>query len=161
MKELFEKLPEITNPQILIDTCFIYWVYENQHEKQFHEFCNKHKVALTSFTIEELIYHAHHVNKHARSRLRKELKEKNLQLHKYSQPVHPGKPQEQKNYIQKHQPELLEIIPDNSDSILVIASIQTKANILTRDKHHLFTAQLNNYLQEKNIQVYNNISEIE
>jgi predicted nucleic acid-binding protein len=160
MKELFEHLTQTTVPQILLDTCFVYWVFEHQHEKQLIDLSQNFVVALTTFTIEELLYHSHHVNEHVRSRLRKELKNKKLNLYKYNQPVHPGNPQQEKEYIQLNQPELLELIPDNSDSILVIAGIQTKANILTRDKHHLFTAQLNNFLLEKEIQVYTNVSDI-
>ena len=160
MKELFETLLETTNPQILVDTCFLYWVFEHQHEKQFRDLCTTHLVALSTFNIEEFLYHAHHVNEHVRSRLRKELKDNQLRLYKLIQDVHPGNPQEEYDYIKRNQPDLLELIPDNSDSILVIAGIQTKAHILTKDKHHLFTAQLNNYLLEKGIQIYKNIYDI-
>ena len=51
---------------------------------------------------------------------------------------------------------ILKIVSDPSDAVLVACGILTKSDIITRDKHHLFTVELENFLKRYNIRVLNN-----
>ncbi|MFP4523167.1 MAG: PIN domain-containing protein [Candidatus Nanoarchaeia archaeon] len=156
MKELFKQLPKTDSPEYIVDTCFLYWIIEHQHFKPFILFCKKHVVAVTSFTIEEVLYHAHDVDEHVRSRLRRALK-KDLRLFRYDIDVFPGNFEEEHAFVSKTVPELIPLIPDPSDAVIAAVAYQTKAHLLTRDKHHLFTTQLNNFFTKKGIRVLNNL----
>jgi hypothetical protein len=54
-------------------------------------------------------------------------------------------------------PELIQLVPDHSDAVIAALAYKIKANILTRDKHHLFTVDLQNYFSQKNIRIQNNV----
>jgi predicted nucleic acid-binding protein len=70
--------------------------------------------------------------------------------------VSPGDREGERKFIQDFDNELFGIIPDPSDAVLLVAALRTKTNVLTRDKHHLFTTKLENYISEAGIKVYNN-----
>lgn len=156
MKELFEELPRTDKPEYIVDTCFLYWIIEHQHVKKFITFCETNIVAITSFTIEEVLYHAHDVDEHVRSQLRKELK-KDLRLFRYDIGVSPGSFENEHAFVNEHVPELIPLIADPSDAVIAVVAYETGANLLTRDKHHLFTTQLNNFFEKKGIKVLNNL----
>ena len=158
MKELFDKFPVLEkdqHPEYLVDTCFVYYLFEHRHEKEFIKFCEDHVVAITSFNQEEFLFHAHHVNHTVKERFRHFVKT-GARLHTVAVPVSPGNPDAEKEYIRSIDPKLLEIIPDPSDAVLCAAALVLKANVLTRDKHHLFTAALENYASEHHLAVLNN-----
>jgi predicted nucleic acid-binding protein len=54
-------------------------------------------------------------------------------------------------------PELIQLVPDHSDAVIAALAYKIKANILTRDKHHLFTVELKNYFSKQGITVQNNM----
>ncbi len=158
MKELLQHLPllkENAQPDYVVDTCFLYWVFQKGHVKTLKEFCDKHIVLLSSFNAEEFIYHSHDVSNDIRVEFRKEVKD-GLRLFFEEVPVHPGNPDEEKEFVHSFDEELLKIIPDPSDAVLAVIASKHKANILTRDKHHLFTTTLENYFSKQGIQVLNN-----
>lgn len=155
MNELFETLPRVTHADYFIDTCFLYYIFAHQKDKEFRLFCEEHIVALTSFNIGEVLFHAHDVNHTFREHFRKFLKSDG-RLFRYDMSVSPGDREGEKKFISDFDTNLLEIIPDPSDAVLIVAAMKTKTNVLTRDKHHLFTTKLENYIADFGISVLNN-----
>lgn len=155
MKELFETLPRVTHADYFIDTCFLYYLFSHQQDKEFKVFCELNIVALTSFNIGEVLFHAHDVNHNFREHFRRFLKAGG-RLFRYDMIVSPGDREGEKVFIQEFDNNLFEIIPDPSDAVLLVAAIKTKTNVLTRDKHHLFTTKLENYIASAGIKVLNN-----
>lgn len=155
MKELFEHLPRIPLAEasnlVLLDSCFIIWMLEGQHEKELL----KHDCAILSFTAEELAYvEQHKIHDKSKVRFRHLLKnEHNLRI--VDVPAHPGDMISEKTFTRSIEPALLEKIDDPSDAVLIAAAIKTHSNVLTRDKHHLYTAKLENFLEQYGIKVVN------
>ena len=141
----------------LVDTCFIYHIFQD-HEKAFVDFCKNHSVGITSFNVDEVLFHSHDVNHHIRNRLRSAIKE-GLFLTVIDVPVSPGNPFAEKSFIEQVDAPLVNIVPDPSDAVLAAVAKSVHAHVLTRDKHHLFTSLLENYFQENGLQVLNNLPE--
>ena len=161
MKELFSSLPVLESnmqAEFLVDTCFLYYTFEHQHEKEFTNFCKNHVVAISSFNQEEFLFHSHDVNHNIREHFRHFVKNGG-RLYTTLVPVSPGNPAAEKEYVNATDTRLLEIIPDPSDAVLFAAALKLKASVLTRDKHHLFTAALENFAVEHNMHVLNNFPE--
>ncbi|MGE0793001.1 MAG: PIN domain-containing protein [Candidatus Woesearchaeota archaeon] len=138
----------------ILDTCFIFH-FLNQDEKQLIDFCENNQVFITSFNLEEIEFNLHKMSHFIKTRWRDFLK-----LEKFSIltiPVHPGNPNQEREYVSEFDEKLLEIISDPSDAVILVTAIKNKANILTRDKHHLFTVNLENYLDGYGIEVLNNL----
>jgi len=155
MKELFDALEKWDlQVDFFIDTCFLFYIFDKHLEKEFVAFCKTHIVALSSFTIEEALFHRHDVSHVFRERFRHIVKD-DLRLYRVSVPVHPGERDIEKLFISDFDKNLLQIVPDPSDAVLLVSAIEHNANILTRDKHHLFTTKLENYLADKGLKVYN------
>lgn len=156
MQELFSALPTTTTADFLLDTCMLYYLIEHQHMKALHVFCEEHKVGITSFNVEEVVHHAHHVNHTVRERLRQEIKN-GLKLYVVAVPVHPGNVDMEKSFVNAYDPKILQLCPDPSDAVLFVQAAKMGADVLTRDKHHLFTTKLENYASEAGIRVLNNL----
>ncbi len=158
MKELIESIPKYEKGPVdfVVDTCFLYYLFEKQHEKAFMETCSEHIVVLTSFTAEEFLFHSHDVGHEVRERFRHALKN-GLRLFYYELPVKPGDREGEKKFVSEFDENLLKLIPDPSDAVLLVAALTLKADVLTRDKHHLFTTKLENYVYNKGLQVLNNL----
>lgn len=139
----------------LLDTCFIFHILQEEKETQLISFCQNEKVGITSFNIEEINHNLHKMNNFIKKRWKDFLSKKLFEEVKIN--VFPGQRDEEKEYVSKFDPELLQIIPDPSDAVLLVAGLKNKANIITRDKHHLFTTKLENYLNGYGIEVYNNL----
>lgn len=155
MKELFNALPRVNKANWLLDTCFVYYIFEHQKERELIDFCKENDVALTSFTVEELLYHMHDVNHNVRERLRYLIKHSVL-LGVVELNVHPGEIDQEIAYVIGVDERLIHLIPDHSDAVVAAAAVKLGANIITRDKHHLFTNVLSDYFKEKNLLVKNN-----
>jgi hypothetical protein len=155
MKELFEKLPKLADesPDYFLDTCFLYWVFEHNHVNELHEFCERNIVSITSFNSEEFIFHSKDVHSDVRVHFRTFVKKK-PKLYFHVIPVSPGNNYEEIKFVDSIDPELRKLIPDTSDAVLIAEAINKKANVLTRDKHHLFTTVLEDYLVDKHIKVF-------
>ena len=155
MKELFNSLPRVTFADVLIDTCFLYYLFENHLEKEFIDYCEHNRVALTSFTVLEVLHHSHDVNHNFREHFRRLVKE-GLKLGVIDISVHPGDPDGEMDFVKTIDEELIHLIPDHSDAVIAAVAVKLHANLLTRDKHHLFTTVLENYFSHKGIVVKNN-----
>ncbi|NOZ80303.1 MAG: PIN domain-containing protein [DPANN group archaeon] len=155
MKELFAMLPHISpaeaHGQLLLDTCFIIYMLEEQQEKALL----KHDCAILSFTAEELSFvEQHKIHDKSKVRLRHLLKQEH-HLKIIDVDVHPGNPDQERSFVRSIEPGLLENIEDPSDAVLIAAAIRTQSNVLTRDKHHLYTSRLENFLNRYGIEVMN------
>jgi len=157
MKEIFESLPRKSLDEIrehvLLDTCFFIHTFEHQKENQLKELLDKFNVALTSFNAEEFLLKEHDVDERVREYARKFLKKYPTISIVYID-VHPGNRISEKNYVNNIDAGLLEEIPDASDAVLIATAIKTNSTVLTKDKHHLFTVKLENYIKKYNLEVY-------
>ncbi len=133
----------------LIDTCSIINLFENNDEKQLLD----ENIAVCSFNKEELtnISHRHSVNEHLRHRIRKFFEKNDVKI--IDVPVSPGNRIEEKVYVDSISTELLKVIPDPSDAVLAACAMSNKADIVTKDRHHLYTAKLENLFNKNNIKV--------
>lgn len=156
MKELFSKLKKVENAVWLLDTCFLYWVFIHQKEHQLVLFCETNDVAVTTFTRDEVLFHAHDVPHQFRERFRKCVKN-GLRLGLVEVDVSPGNPKDEVRFTHEIDPQLIQLVPDHSDAVIAAAAVKLGANILTRDKHHLFTVELENYFRSKGLEVRNNM----
>jgi tRNA G10 N-methylase Trm11 len=138
----------------LLDTCFIFHILEEEKEKQLIHFCENQKVGITSFNLEEINHNLHKMN-HQVKLTWKNFLSKNL-FEEIKIDVFPGEREKERDYVKTFDEKLLQIIPDASDAVLLVAGLKNKASIITRDKHHLFTTKLENYLNGYGIEVYNN-----
>jgi predicted nucleic acid-binding protein len=156
MKEIFTALPRVelenTERNILLDTCFFIHTFENQKEHQLKELMKQFSVAMTTFNAEEFLLKEHVVDERVREYARKFLKKYPIILININ--VHPGDREGEKRFVHDTDPELLMDIPDASDAVLIAAAIRTKSTVLTKDKHHLFTVKLENYLTKYGLQVH-------
>lgn len=157
MQELFDKLNhvETINDAVLLDTCFFFDVFRRENEHKLINFCSNNNVCMTSFNVGEVVHNNHHVDDDIRHRIRNFLHKNNM-LTVLNINVKPGDWIQEKAYVTSIEPKLLEKIPDKSDAVLIAAAIKTKSCVITRDKHHLFTTVLENFLEKYRISVYNN-----
>ncbi len=155
MKELLKNLNHIdinkTKNVILLDTCFIISMLE--HNEKLPE-----DSATTSFNIEELMHVEHKLNHSIRKRLRKFLKDSNLPIIDIN--AHPGNIEQEKSFVSSIDQRLLQHIPDKSDAVLLAVAVKTKSTVLTKDKHHLFTVELENFLNEHDLKVYKELKDV-
>jgi predicted nucleic acid-binding protein len=156
MKELFQTLPHIelsdAHNMVLIDTCFFIHTFEHQKDHQLRELAERYSVAMTTFNAEEFLFKEHVVDERVREYARKFLKTHPITLINID--VHPGNRIAEKAFVNSIDVDLLREIPDASDAVLMAAAIKTDSTILTKDKHHLFTVQLENYIKKYNLEVY-------
>jgi predicted nucleic acid-binding protein len=153
MKELIDNLEKTDSVDYLIDTCFFIDVFKKDKVKKLVEFCKNNWVGMSSFNLQELL-HIHHkfpgqMNHHIRSFLKQKI------LFNVPIDLFPGNQDAEKNYIINFDSEILRVIQDPSDAILFVLAIKSHANILTKDKHHIFTAAAENYSEKFNIKVLN------
>ena len=69
--------------------------------------------------------------------------------------VHPGEIDQEIGFVMGVDEKLIHLIPDHSDAVIAAAAVKLGANIITRDKHHLFTTILSDYLKELGLLVKN------
>ena len=72
-------------------------------------------------------------------------------------PIHPDNGYYEKNFVRN---DLLQKSKDISDAVLLETAIRTHSTILTKDKHHIFTVNLENFLNEYNIKVFKELKEM-
>jgi hypothetical protein len=157
MQELIDKLPrfDLNNAKnlYLFDTCFLI----NLFEKSPHPRIN-FDFAMTSFNAQELMHNIHKIKPFVKDNIRNYLKSANnisiLEL-----PIDPGDWKGEKEFVRAVDSALLMEIPDASDAVLIAAAITTNSNIFTKDRHHLYTAMLGNFLQRYNIKVWKELKD--
>lgn len=133
----------------LMDTCFVIDLFKRHHEKI------PNKLTMTSFNYEELDYILHKIDDDIRHRIKKYMHHGGFDVIKI--PVSPGNRDSEVLFVDSVNKNLLKHIHDPSDAVLIAAAIKLKCDVLTRDKHHLYTANLENYLNDYGIIVTNNL----
>ncbi|MCF7901524.1 PIN domain-containing protein [Candidatus Woesearchaeota archaeon] len=141
----------------LLDTCFIINELEKGNEKKLENFCKLNETYITSFNLEEL-KHVMKYKKEINHQLKRLLEQDTIKI--LLLPIKPGERKEEINYANKTDQKILQIIHDPSDAVLVAAAIKSNSNILTKDKHHIFTAALENQLEEYKIKIFKELKEI-
>ncbi len=133
----------------LIDTCEIINLFENNREEELLD----SSVAVCSFNRDELtkITHRHSLNIHLRHTIRKFFREQMIKI--IEVPVVPGNREQEKEYVNSIDSKLLILIPDPSDAVLAACAFANRADIITKDRHHLYTAKLENLLNKYKINV--------
>ncbi|MBU1975926.1 MAG: type II toxin-antitoxin system VapC family toxin [Nanoarchaeota archaeon] len=165
MIELFDKLEHLTiddlkhKKSVLLDTCFFVYMLERDNQKRVLDMCKDFDVALTSFNVAEFDHIKHKIDESVREKARRFLK-KSPDISVVDIPVFPGNRKAEEAYVRTVDEKILDDVDDPSDAVLIACAIQTDSHVLTRDKHHLFTAKLDNYIQKYNISVYNHIPEL-
>jgi predicted nucleic acid-binding protein len=159
MRELFESLPKISIKDehamnfVFLDTCFFIHTFEHQKEHHLKELMDVKNVAMTSFNVNEFLLKEHVVDERVREYARKFLK-KHPKITILDVDVLPGNRDQEKFFVRSIDPELLKDVADASDAVLIAAAIKTGSAVMTKDKHHLFTTKLENYLHKYNIKVF-------
>ena len=156
MKELFDSFDRVQLNEkkglVLLDTCFIFSVLD-----QDQELPKGLPYALSSFTVEEILKVGHRLHK-MKVRLRRLLKENDFII--IETPVHIGDYKGEKEFVSSIDLELLKHIQDPSDAVLFAVAIKTHSTLFTKDKHHLFTAELENYGKQFGLQVYKELKDL-
>lgn len=159
MKELFENYERISlnnaNNLVLIDTCA--FIYIMEHHEKIKRLSQLQDMAMTSFNIEELLHIEHRLS-HLKHTIRDFLKNKKFPIIDIN--VSPGNMEAEKKFVSEIDNELLELCPDPSDSVLLAVAVKTKSSILTKDKHHIFTTTLENFISKYGIKIYKEIKDI-
>ena len=168
MKELFEHLHAASLPLqnleqhgrgVLLDTCFLFYMAEHQKLNLIDQLAKQRQVLISSFNAEEILLKAHVVSNDAKDNLRHWLKHSpNVSL--LNVPVHPGEWAEEKAFVQSVNPGILARMHDASDAVLFAQALQNNCDILTRDKHHLFTTLLENFANHGGIKVEKDIHDL-
>lgn|SRR3989338_6844513 len=138
---------------VLVDTCFLLHILEKGNIKELKKVKN---LGMTSFNIDELLFIHHNLHHNLKKSLRTFLKKENFVI--LDVPVHPGHQLEEASFVGDVDGKLLRHIHDPSDAVLIATAILTQSDVLTRDKHHLFTVELEEYLSKSGISVYNDIN---
>lgn len=150
MKELLKNIKKISYKKCknltLIDTCFLIYAIEHNLKLNFKN------LAFTSFNIDEVLFIEHKLDHEIRKGLRNFFKLGNFVI--VDIPIHPGNKDSEKEFVDFIDKGLLQKISDPSDAVLIATAIVTKSNVLTKDKHHLFTTKLENFLNKYGIKVF-------
>ena len=155
MKELFEKFEKVGVEKkglVFLDTCFVFDLLNREKD-----LVKGYPYALCSFNVEELLFVGHKLHK-MKARLRRFLKSHEFLV--VDVPVHPGDRDGEKAFVDSVDKELLKHIADPSDAVLLAVAVQTNSTVLTKDKHHLFTVELVNYLRGKDVRVFKEMKDL-
>lgn len=147
---------------VFLDTCFLIYLAENNLFEKLLNYKDKYDFLILSFNLLELDFHFNHMKNIVKRSLRKILKKSdNVKIIEIE--VKPGNSQDERNFVNKIDLELLNLIKDPSDAVLFASLLLIKKGIiLTRDKHHLFTEKLENYITTNycKINVYKEINNL-
>lgn len=157
MKELLQNIKRIRLEEardlILLDTCFIINILE--HHKHLDKLKDKN-LGMTSFNVEELLHVEHKLKSEDKRMIRNFLKHPKFCI--VEVPVHPGNREEEIKFVKSVDEDLLKEVHDPSDAVLIAAAIRTRSIVLTKDKHHLFTVVLEDFLEKYSIQVHKDLN---
>jgi PIN domain nuclease of toxin-antitoxin system len=162
MKELFDRFKRINlkdaKDLLLIDTCFFISIFE--HKDHLKDFMRLKDKAMTSFNVMELIKVDHKL-KHMKHDIRKFLEEsKGEEMVIVDVDVHPGNREKEVQFVNSIEPELLRYCKDPSDAVLIATAIKTNSIVLTKDKHHIFNAILENFANKHHIKVFKELKDV-
>lgn len=153
MKELITKLKHvdaIDEGSILLDTCFFISCFK--HVKNIRLLEDMTNLCMTSFNIEELLHIERHLKHELKTRIRKFFhKADNLSVLDIN--VLPGEWDKERSFVAEVDQELLKHVHDPSDAVLIAAAIKFKSQVMTKDKHHLYTSDLANFLHRYDVRI--------
>ncbi|MFC1690617.1 hypothetical protein ACFL0W_00425 [Nanoarchaeota archaeon] len=159
MKELFTALQHKFMNEVkkkpFFDTCFFFYMFE--HKKELERAEKMKEIYLTSFNVQEILYKEDNVGHNIKHEIRKFLKDNKDKIKVVDVDVFPGNVEREKEFVNNIDENILKHIEDASDAVLLAIAIKTESTIYTRDKHHLFNADLENYVNEKGVKVLNTI----
>ncbi|MBT5022459.1 PIN domain-containing protein [Candidatus Woesearchaeota archaeon] len=155
MKELIETLEVVKRVDYMLDTCFLIYMIKKGKVKDLVKFCESNSVGMSSFNLAEIEHVHHKLDGTFNHRLRDFFKKKLISVVDVS--VSPGDRNGEKDYVQSFDSKILGLVPDPSDAVLFVQALQTKANVLTRDRHHIFKAVAENYSKEYGVEVLNEL----
>jgi PIN domain nuclease of toxin-antitoxin system len=162
MKELFDHFQTASFPieqGVLLDTCFLFYMAEHQKLSLIDELAKKRQVLISSFNADEVGLKSHQVAEPIKERLRHWLKqENNIQILPVN--VHPGQWLQEQEFVKSVNPGILARMHDASDAVLFAQAYQNKCDILTKDKHHIFTTILENFAQQAGIRIEKDIHDL-
>mgnify|MGYP001595211954 CR=1 FL=1 len=138
---------------VLLDTCF--FINFLEHHKQLPNNIGSSKLGTTSFNADELLHVEHKLNHDTRSKLHEFFRTANLVI--VDVPVSPGDWNAERAFVNSIDDKLLAHVRDPSDAVLIAAAIRTGSCIVTRDKHHLFTVNLEGFLKPYGLKVYKDL----
>jgi hypothetical protein len=157
MKELINRLDKAKKADYLLDTCFLIYEHEQGRTKELNDFCSSNKVGMTSFNLSELEHAVKKmpgpISRHVRQFLKQKL------VKRIEVGVVPGDREGEKKYVTEFDPKVLEVVPDPSDAVMFVLALKIKADILTRDRHHVFNCAAENYSNNYRIKIRNKIPE--
>ena len=157
MKELFATLSRNEHVDYLIDTCFFISVFE--HHKNIQKFRDIPNKAMTSFNVLELVHvdrklnHKHDIRKFLEESSSDEITIVNV-------PVKPGEWVAEKSFVEAIDPGILKHCKDTSDAVLLAVAVKTHSDILTKDKHHIFNAYVENFIENDGISVHKELKDV-
>lgn len=137
----------------ILDTCFIIYEIEHGNSSRLRDFCKNNLLIISSFNFQELEKVETRIHG-MKSRVHNFLK--NNKIKRLDVNVSPGNRDSEINFSDEVDKNILKIVKDPSDAVLVACGILTRSDILTRDKHHLFTIELENFIKNYNISILNN-----
>jgi predicted nucleic acid-binding protein len=155
MQELVDSLDVCSGAEYLMDTCFLIHAFEIGKAQDLESFCQKHKVGMSSFNLKEIVLKHHRLHGTVSHHIRDFLKKKRVSSLPID--VQPGERDKERAFVQQFDSRILQIVRDPSDAIILVLALKLHANILTRDKHHLFTTGAKNYLNEYGVKVLNEL----
>ncbi len=143
MIELIDGLNTSETAKYLLDTCFLLDMVKRGKTKELKWFCAVNKTGMASFNLAELVYVHHNLDGEANHHLRDFLKEK--LLFRVPVPVSPGDKAAEEKFVRGVSEDILRYVPDPSDAVLIALAKKLNATVLTKDKHHVFTAAAANH----------------
>lgn len=140
----------------LLDTSFFISCME--HHERMEMLLNVPLIAMTSFNAEELIHIERNLSHSTRKNIRHFLKEGKIVV--VNVDAHPGDWKGERAFVELADPALLMHVHDPSDAVLIAAAIKTHSNVFTKDKHHLFTVELEEFVKQYDIKVFKELHDI-
>lgn len=160
MKELVDNLLTMNLAHarnlILLDTSF--FVSCMEHHERMEMLLKVPFIAMTSFNAGELLHIERNLSHSTRKNIRDFLKEGKIVIVNID--VNPGDWKAERTFVELADPALLAHVHDPSDAVLIAAAIKTHSNVFTKDKHHLFTVELEEFVKQYDVKVFKELSDI-
>ncbi|MFC1723725.1 PIN domain-containing protein [Nanoarchaeota archaeon] len=143
MKEIIDSLERVEKVDYLLDTCFVLYMFMRGRVRELEKFCKHERVGMTSFNLLELDHVVHKmpgpISRHVRDFLKKKI------LLSILVGVEPGDREGERKFVQDYDVKLLDVVPDPSDAVMIVVADKIRADVISRDRHHVFTAVAENY----------------
>jgi len=158
MKELIQKIKHVklenVNGGIFLDTCFFIDLMKHPDKMKDLE---KHKnIYISSFNMEELMHVEPRMKKMIKVNLRRMLHHPSFAIVDVN--VNPYNKDSEIDFVNSVDEDLLEKVRCAPDAVLIAIAIKAKADVVTKDKHHLFNVKLENFIKKYDIKVYKKLN---